>query len=149
RAIHVRRLDGVRQQASALPASTAMAGGLAGPPGRAAAGVHVIADGRESVVDRAGPPVAEILKEARITLRELDQVTPPLTTRVAEGELVRVVRVETREAVVEEKIAPTTIVRPPDAGRGPAHPTVTTAGKPGLQRRTFRIVLRDGVEAQR
>jgi 3D (Asp-Asp-Asp) domain-containing protein len=109
----------------------------------------VIADGREQLVERPGSTVAETLKSAGIAVREADLVTPTLTATVRGGETIRIVRVEVREVTVEEKVPPTTKVQPPTTGRGPYHPTVTTSGKAGLAKRTYRVVLKDGKEASK
>jgi 3D (Asp-Asp-Asp) domain-containing protein len=93
--------------------------------------------------------VAEVLSAANVTLHERDQVTPAAGAAVREGDVIRVVRVEEREVTVEEKIPVPTVIRPPVTGRGPYHPTVTAGGKPGLVRRTYRIVTRDGVDAEK
>lgn len=111
--------------------------------------IRVRADGREVIVDRPAATVREALHMARVSLDADDLVTPTLDAPIPPGGTIRVTRVETREVTVEEKIPIPTRVRPPASGRGPYHPTVTTAGKPGLARRTYRVTLRDGKETGR
>src|SRR5262249_35205492 len=86
---------------------------------------------------------------AKVSLGPQDQVTPPLTAPVREGDLIRVVRIVTRQVTVDEKIPAPTVVRSPAGGRAPYHPTVTTGGKPGLAKKTYTLTLRDGAEAGR
>jgi 3D (Asp-Asp-Asp) domain-containing protein len=118
-------------------------------PGRGAAGIRILADGREQVVEPPAATVAEALQRAKVSLGAQDQVTPPLTAPVREGDLIRVVRIVTRQVTVDEKIPAPTVVRSPAGGRAPYHPTVTTGGKPGLAKKTYTLTLRDGVETGR
>lgn len=120
---------------------------LLAAPAFCAPGVRIVADGRERAVEKPAATVAETLKAAGVAVRDADLVTPALTAPVRDGETIRVVRVETREVTVEEKLPAPTKVQNPSAGRGPYHPTVTASGKAGLAKRTYRITLKDGVEA--
>src|SRR5436190_5336639 len=126
--------------------SIALAGALlslSAAPGRSAGGIRVVVDGGERIVERSAGTVAEVLSAANVTLHERDQVTPAAGAAVREGDVIRVVRIVEREVTVEEKIPVPTVIRPPAMGRGPYHPTVTAGGKPGLLRRTYRIITRD------
>lgn len=134
-----------RLWATAALAATAFS--LICPPGGAASGIHLVADGRDRVLPVSGGSVRDALRGAGIALGEHDQVTPALDAALHDGDTVRVVRVEVREVTVEESIPAPTVVRPPSEGRGPYHPTVAANGKPGLAHRTYRITLRDGVQA--
>ena len=103
----------------------------------------IMADGDVITVQSTGKTVADVLKEAGVTLGEYDE-TAPRIDEIALGNLVinvdRItVREETKETVLAystEKHNNNTIAKGTEI--------VTGAGKPGLRTDTYRVTYRDG-----
>jgi hypothetical protein len=111
--------------------------------------VVLIADNeRQDLQIAPGTTVANVLAQAGITLGELDRVTPPLYSLVADGSTLRVIRV--RESFEVEQVA---IPFQRQIVHNEALPPVETrliqAGEEGLQEITYRILTEDGVEVSR
>lgn len=111
--------------------------------------IHLVADGvRRDLQILSGTTVANALAQANVALGDLDRVTPPLYSLLADGTTVQVVRVrETFE--VEEVDIPfeRQVVRnealPAEATR------LVQAGSNGRQEITYRVVSEDRVEVSR
>lgn len=111
--------------------------------------VSLIADSeRRDLQTAPGTTVANLLAQAGITLGELDRVTPPLYSLIADGATVRVTRVS--ESFEVEQVAipfQRRIVR--NEALPPGETRLVQAGKEGLQEITYRILTEDGVETSR
>lgn len=111
--------------------------------------IFIVADGtRQTLTVPGGTTVAGALDRAGLTLGDLDRVTPPLYSLLADGATVRLIRV--RESFnVEDVDVPfeKQVVRneamPADETR------IFQTGKDGSEEITYRIVTEDGVEVSR
>jgi 3D (Asp-Asp-Asp) domain-containing protein len=133
-----------------LPAALLLAAILL--PGAAAGAnfVRIHVDGRTLVVDpRAADSVREALVQARVVLGEDDEVAPPIDGPLPSDGTIRVSRVTFEEGTVEKKVPYRTIVREATRENRPYHPSITTAGRNGLARVTYRARLVDGREVSR
>jgi resuscitation-promoting factor RpfB len=106
--------------------------------------VRLSADGSSRDIRIAtGSSVANILERGGITLGALDRVIPPLYSLVADGSLVRVIRVQERFEVEE-----VTVAYERQTVRNDALPAgekrLIQAGKNGRQEITYRILSEDG-----
>lgn len=108
--------------------------------------VTLLADGEQATLRSDPVMVAELLASAGIALGELDRVEPRLDRTVAEGEVVRVVRV-TREVVEREIEIP--IATRARLDRRVHRPITLRPGRPGRALATLEVWRRDGVETQR
>lgn len=110
--------------------------------------VTLIADGQTRTLMTDAQTVGELLVRTGITLDEDDRVTPPETVLLTDGMTVRVVRVEVRTEVQQEVI-PYGQERVRDATVPVGQTRLLRAGVNGLEERTYRVVLEDGVEVDR
>jgi hypothetical protein len=111
--------------------------------------VTVVADGSARVI-MASPAatVYDILRQAGISLGELDQVNPPGYTRILDGMTITVVRVAEELAVVQETVPferLTTLNDSLPAGES----RLLQAGVNGVAEVTYRITYQDGKEVSR
>lgn len=113
------------------------------------AAVTLTADGetRELTVE---PPlsVADVLRQAGVTLGELDRVTPSADTRITSSTAITVVRITEETIVAEETVAFARSVIPSE-DLDPSETRLVQPGSNGRAEVTYRIVYEDGVEASR
>jgi resuscitation-promoting factor RpfB len=108
--------------------------------------IHLTADGvTRDLHILAGTTVANALAQADLALDDLDRITPPLYSLLAEGAEVKIVRVvETFEVEQVDIPFERQVVRneafPPDETR------LVQAGRNGRQEITYRVVTEDGLE---
>lgn len=110
--------------------------------------IHLLADGVEREVNSSRPTVAEALAEAQISLGPDDEISPPLSSPLLEGMTLQVVRVERKEVTQEEKVPYQTVFKRVTR-RYRKLPTIIVPGKPGLVRRTYEVITRNGREVGR
>ncbi|MGV8848264.1 MAG: septal ring lytic transglycosylase RlpA family protein [Propionibacteriaceae bacterium] len=104
--------------------------------------VTVTADGSTATITASGT-VAEALVGAGITLGVTDEVTPALSTPIAEGTAISVVRVTTR-TVTKTIAVPYTTTTTKDPALAKGTTTVKTAGVNGEASETWNQTVRDG-----
>lgn len=92
--------------------------------------------------------VAGLLKDLGITVGKYDQVTPGLTTRIANGQKIVMHRVTVKRVTTRESVD-FPVTKRQDSSMYTDQMTVITPGVPGSARVTYRIVYIDGVEARR
>lgn len=113
--------------------------------------VSLTIDGQTSELSTTATSVGGLLDEAGISLAPTDEVTPPVSTALTSlsPRQVTIVRVsEQVESVIEDIPFARQIVR--SAEMSPNEPPkVLQTGQPGQQEVTYRIVSRDGQEAER
>ncbi len=107
--------------------------------------VSLVADGRErtfSYTERV--TVDEFLRDAEVTLGELDSVNPPLYTQIEDGMRVTVVRIQ-EERYCEENPVPFTRRTVLNEGLAPGEERLGQAGQNGVIQICYRVQVRDGV----
>jgi 3D (Asp-Asp-Asp) domain-containing protein len=110
--------------------------------------VCLVADGVEREWKTDARCVADALLEAQVALGENDEILPSLLSPVLDGMTIQVARVTRQEVTLDEKVPYRTVYKP--ATRQVRKlPTIVTAGRAGVTRRTYEIVSRDGVEVGR
>jgi resuscitation-promoting factor RpfB len=115
---------------------------------RSARSVAVDAGGVRTMVVGTGRTVAEVLAAAGISVDSDDEVQPALTSGVAHGGIVTIVRVERVTETVEARVeAGTVVIDDPSLARGVER--VRDAGAAGVVRQTVQVERRDGVETSR
>ncbi|GAX90488.1 ubiquitin-like domain-containing protein [Effusibacillus lacus] len=92
--------------------------------------------------------VSEVLKQAEIRLGEHDKVNTELNSAPAEGQTIVITRREVKVAVTEETI-PFQTERQPSQDLFKGQEKVLTHGVEGLAKVTTRVVLENGVEADK
>lgn len=116
---------------------------------REAITIELAVDGQRINLTTNASTVRQLLDEAGITTGDLDEITPPLFTPLTPNMTITVVRIEERIEVISEpipferKIVRSDAMEPDDPMR------IVQAGRDGLQDVTVRVVIRDGVEAER
>ncbi len=111
--------------------------------------VTLIADGLERRLEVPfGSTVAQALQQAGLTLGPLDLVEPPLYAVLRSGDQIRIRRVQ-ETFVTEEVEIPfeKRLVRSEALPEGEMR--LLTPGQTGLEQRTWRILIEDGVETSR
>jgi resuscitation-promoting factor RpfB len=115
---------------------------------RDARSVAVDAGGVRTMVVGTGRTVAEVLAEAGLSVDSDDEVQPALTSGIAHGGIITIVRVErVIETVDAEVAAGTVVIEDPSLARGVER--VRDAGAAGIVRQTVQVERRDGVETSR
>ncbi len=110
--------------------------------------VTLIADGETRVLTTTALTVRDLLDEAGLTLDADDLVTPVEPTLLADGMIVRVVRVEIRTETEQREIPfERRTVR--DASVPVGETRLLEPGITGLEELTYRVRLEDGVEVER
>ncbi len=111
--------------------------------------VSLMVDGRERTFEYPSPiTVGEFLRDADVTLGDLDDVNPPPFTQIADGLRVTVVRVTQAEECVEE-ILPYRRQTSPYEGLQAGEERIARQGQNGVTQICFSIEIRDGVPAGR
>ena len=110
--------------------------------------VHLTIDGETRAIVSDAGTVGAFLRQAGVTLGELDKVRPLETASLQDGVSVTVVRVTQKTEVVTETIPfGTQILR--DASIPLGTPIPIQAGRNGERVTTYRITFEDGVEVKR
>jgi len=110
--------------------------------------VRLLADGAVREWPSRQLTVADALAEALITLGPQDEITPPLSSPLLEGMTIQLTRIECREVTQEEKVPYQTVVKRVTQ-RFRRSPTILVPGKPGVVRRTYEVITRNGREVGR
>jgi 3D (Asp-Asp-Asp) domain-containing protein len=119
----------------------------ASAPGKpAAVNVTLVADGSETQLSTAPITIAELLATARISLGEYDRVEPALDRLVADGMVVRVVRVICERVTREIEIPVETRER---YDRRVRRPLTVREGSPGRAVAELEVWTKDGDETAR
>jgi len=119
-----------------------------GRPARAQSPLVTIhADGNLFQFRASSATVAEVLREADISLGKLDRTSPAPGTPITDGMTVRVTRVSKRQ-VVEEAIVPSKTVLLATLDRPAGFSKVLEYGTDGVVRRLLRVWEKDGQVTQ-
>lgn len=111
--------------------------------------VSLVVDGRELSFSYNVPiTVGEFLREAGVTLGDIDDVNPPVFTQIADGMRVTVVRV-LEETECESEAVPYRRQTVPFEGLAPGEERVGQAGQNGETQICYRVEIRDGVRGER
>jgi uncharacterized protein YabE (DUF348 family) len=106
-------------------------------------------DGGQEVAARSvRGTVADLLAAADIALGPLDQVDPPLGTKLYAGDVVRVTRIADLQVTVQEDV-PFAVRVQPDPNLDRLHQVIVTPGVPGQVENTYLIHVVDGRETAR
>ncbi len=133
----------------ALVLAACQSPGPAGPTPATAVNLTILVDGdSRAYTFEPGLTVREAVAHAGITLGELDRLSPPPFTLIAEGATIVITRVsetiETEEVVLPY---PSEIVQNEDLPEGERR--LLQVGQPGLEEVTYRLVFEDGVQVSR
>ncbi len=105
--------------------------------------VEMIIGGKSLMVRTVARPVRELLDDYHVVLGESDRVVPGLGQEVKPGQVVRVIRVSTKEMTYREEISPKVVVRQ-DGNLDRGVRRVVQEGSSGLVERVARVHLEDG-----
>lgn len=108
----------------------------------------VVVDGEKQTVTTHARTVADALREAGISVGELDRVSVPMSSDVVEGAEITIVRVEVRSVVAEED-QPFETIKENDASLAKGTEKVAREGSNGRVRNTYDVTYEDGVEVGR
>lgn len=111
--------------------------------------VTVFVDGGQQTVTTTGTTVREVLEQADVVLSDIDEVTPPPFTPLADNLTITVVRVTESLEIIPQSIPFGRKVVRNETMEADDPPLIIQTGKTGLQEQTVRIVFRDGLEAER
>ena len=139
------RADGARTSVSrSMPLGRKGAALVVSTPKR----VTVVADRRTRRVTTTATTVAELLQEQGITVRSVDRLSVLPATPVVDGLVVALTRIDRREEKVRERIAPA-VVRRRDTTLARGRTKVLAAGRAGVRRAVYTVVLADGRQVSR
>jgi len=110
--------------------------------------VTILVDGDVRRAFVLGETVASALDEANVKVGELDRVTPPPDTLLAEELTIAVTRVTQKEEVLYKRLG-FREVRRPSASVNRGVTRVLQPGREGRQAQHFAVVFEDGVEVAR
>jgi hypothetical protein len=111
--------------------------------------VSLVADGRERTFTYDLPiTVGEFLRDAGVTLGNIDDVNPPTFSQIADGMRVTVVRVQEQTECETEAIAYRRQTVPFE-GLEPGEERIGQAGQNGETQVCYRVEIRDGVRGSR
>lgn len=111
--------------------------------------VTVTVDGDTQSIITSATTVRQLLDEIELELGELDEVTPPLFTPLEENTAVSIVRVTESLEVIQQAVTFERKIVRSESMDEDDEPVIVQAGQDGLQETTWRIVYRDGLEAER
>lgn len=110
--------------------------------------VTLFTDGRPRSFMTAAATVAEFLAESGVRVRSQDQVHPAVGTLLRPGDLVRIVRIDTRIVTTEERLPYARIARPdPTLPRGMTR--LVQSGRPGSRVQRIAVTTADGTVVDR
>jgi Tol biopolymer transport system component len=111
--------------------------------------VSLMVDGRERTFTYDAPiTVGEFLRDAEVTLGEIDDVNPPAFTQIADGMRVTVARVQEETSCEDEEIPyrrQTVLYE----GLQPGEERIGQQGQNGMTQVCYRVQIRDGVAGAR
>ncbi len=108
--------------------------------------LHV--DGERLLLETHAESVADVLKEADVTLDELDRVRPPETALIGNGQTITVTRVRQSEEMITHTLPfEREIVRNASLPEGESR--LLQAGQEGVREQVYTLTFEDGVEVKR
>ncbi len=111
--------------------------------------VSLSVDGQErSYPQPIAITVGEFLRQAKVELGSLDEVTPPLFTQISDGMHITVARVEETQECENQELA-FHENRIPNEGLSPGEEQVAQAGQSGVEEICYRVTTRDGKQQDR
>lgn len=110
--------------------------------------VKLVVGGKAQQVWTTSTTVADLLKQQKVSLGEIDRVTPAKTDKITGKTQVEVIRVEKVTDVVEEE-TPFAVVNRKDSGLTKGKERVVQDGKKGKREKRFEVVMENGKEISR
>lgn len=111
--------------------------------------VTLLVDGDSLTLNSEAATVRQLLDENGIILGELDEVEPPGFTPLTNNQIVTVTRINESFEPIQQTIPFERKFVRSEAMSELDEPVIVQAGEDGLQETTWRIVYRDGLEAER
>lgn len=118
------------------------------PPASTRKTVHLLLEGRQKDWITCKSTVLEALTEAGVDLSPKDEVFPDLDQPVWDGMPIFVCRVRVKVVACDEPIPYGTAFQPAKS-QWQRLPLLTRRGRPGLRRKRYEVVYRDGKETER
>jgi resuscitation-promoting factor RpfB len=110
--------------------------------------VQLVVGGKAQQVWTTSTTVADLLKQQKVSLGEIDRVTPAKTKAITGKMQVEVIRVEKVTDVVEEE-TPFATVNRKDSSLTKGQERVMQAGKTGTLQKRYEVVMENGKEVSR
>jgi resuscitation-promoting factor RpfB len=110
--------------------------------------VNLVVGGKSQQVWTTSTTVADLLKQQKVSLGELDKVSPAKTEKITGKTQVDVIRVEKVTDVVEEE-TPFATVNRKDSGLIQGKQSVVQDGEKGKVQKSFEVVKENGKEVSR
>jgi len=112
--------------------------------------ITLVADGNHTplTADAPGATVRDVLRQADITLNDLDRVRPPESVAISDGMTITVTRIIQRTETQTQTI-PFTQQTVRDATVPAGQSKVIQVGRNGMLALTFRLTFEDGVQTER
>lgn len=110
--------------------------------------VQLVVGGKAQQVWTTSTTVADLLKQQKVSLGEIDRVTPAKTEAITGKTQVEVIRVEKVTDVVEEE-TPFATVNRKDSGLTKGKERVVQDGKKGKLQKRYEVVMENGKEVSR
>jgi resuscitation-promoting factor RpfB len=110
--------------------------------------VNLVVGGKSQQVWTTSTTVADLLKQQKVSLGELDKVSPAKTEKISGKTQVDVIRVENVTDVVEEE-TPFATVNRKDSGLAQGKQSVVQDGEKGKVQKSFEVVMENGKEVSR
>ncbi|MBH0167506.1 DUF348 domain-containing protein [Fictibacillus sp. 7GRE50] len=110
--------------------------------------VKLVVGGKAQQVWTTSTTVADLLKQQKVSLGEIDRVTPAKSDKITGKTQVEVIRVEKVTDVVEEE-TPFAVVNRKDSGLTKGKERVVQDGKKGKREKRFEVVMENGKEISR
>ncbi|MET3730415.1 uncharacterized protein YabE (DUF348 family) [Fictibacillus halophilus] len=110
--------------------------------------VKLVVGGKAQQVWTTSTTVADLLKQQKVSLGEIDRVTPAKSDKITGKTQVEVIRVEKVTDVVEEE-TPFAVVNRKDSALTKGKERVVQDGKKGKREKRFEVVMENGKEISR
>ena len=111
--------------------------------------VSILADGKASKTTTTAATVAEVLKDAGVTVGAGDRLSQPRNAHVVNDMAIKVSRVDSSKTAATSEEVPFETLSSESAELFVGEKKVTQAGVPGKVDKNFKLVLVDGREASR
>jgi len=111
--------------------------------------VSILADGKASKTTTTAPSVADVLKDAGVTVGAGDRLSQPGNALVVNDMVIKVSRVDSSKTAATSEEVPFETLSSESADLFVGEKKVTQAGVPGKVDKNFKLVLVDGREASR